>query len=356
MEYSNLDSLIYKAIDNKIFPGCVLGVCDAQEKIVRAFGKHTYEEKGSIVEESTVYDVASLTKTIVTATLMHLLIDSGHCGLKDPVYKYIPEFATNGKEGVLVEHLMSYTVNLTYSYSDDWKGNTSLQTFPSILQMLFDAPLRTIPGESYLYTDTSAILLGEIIRRVAGADLDLLAYRMIFSVLKMEDSTLTPEKLDKNRIVPTEHRTSGELVWGTPHDEKAYVAYTSGVHSGLAGLFTTVPDIMKWVQMILDDGTVRGKRFLSPSAVKLMTNDYYPEKDFRSALGWGDNPTFLALNGVGGQKLLAKGGFTGCFMMGDMKKKKALVFVSNRVYPKRPHDLEPWKEFRRKVVQNVFEM
>jgi hypothetical protein len=85
-----------------------------------------------------------------------------------------------------------------------------------------------------------------------------------------------------------------------------------------------------------------------------MTLDYYPGKSFRSALAWCDGPTYQSLNGAGGKTILAKGGYTGCFMVGDITAKKAVVFLSNRVYPKRPADVEPWQEFRRNVVRCVF--
>ena len=94
---------------------------------------------------------------------------------------------------------------------------------------------------------------------------------------------------------------------------------------------------------------------LSPRAIEFMTIDYYPGKSFRSALGWGDEPTFQSLRGAGGKNILAKGGFTGCFMIGDVAANKAVVVLSNRVYPKRPADVEPWQEFRRNVVRCVFE-
>jgi CubicO group peptidase (beta-lactamase class C family) len=306
------------------------------------------------IDEHSIYDTASLTKTIVTATLMHLLLDEGGCALKDPVSKYIPEFAANGKDGVLIEHLMSYTVQLASPYLDDWKGDTSLWTFPELLQIFYDASLKTVPGEHYLYTDATAILLGELIRRIAGRDLDALADERIFAPLGMRDSTLDPASRDRARIVPTEYRPNGALVWGIPHDEKADVAYASGIQSGLAGLFSTVPDLLRWIEMIFSGGLVNGRKLLSPRAVELMTSDYYPGRKFRSALGWGDDKTFQTLGGVGGNALLAKGGFTGCFMMGDVASRKAVVFLANRVYPRRSANLEPWQEFRRNVAQCVF--
>ncbi len=139
-----------------------------------------------------------------------------------------------------------------------------------------------------------------------------------------------------------------------PNDEKAYVAYASGIQSGLAGLFSTVPDILHWIEMVFGGGRVNGNEFLSPRAIGLMTLDYYPGKSFRSPLAWGDGPTYQSLDGAGGTNILAKGGFTGCFMMGDITAKKAVVFLSNRVYPKRPADVEPWQEFRRNVIECVF--
>jgi CubicO group peptidase (beta-lactamase class C family) len=197
-------------------------------------------------------------------------------------------------------------------------------------------------------------LLGELIRRVAEADLDTLAEQRIFSPLGMGDSTLDPSPREKERFIPTGYRPDGGLVCGVPNDEKADVAYASGIQSGLAGLFSTVSDIMQWIEMVFGGGRVNGSEFLSLRAIELMTLDYYPGKSFRSALAWGDGPTYQSLNGAGGKDILAKGGFTGCFMMGDMTAKKAVVFLSNRVYPKRPADVEPWQEFRRNVVRCVF--
>ncbi len=346
-------ALARQAIEKRIFPGCVLGVMDAGGQDVRALGKPTYDGASS-VDERSIYDVASLTKTIATATLMHLLIDEGRCDLAEPVCKYIPEFAANGKDGVLIEHLMSYTVKLASPYFDDWKGDTSLWTFPELLDIYYGASLKATPGEEYLYTDATAILLGELVRRIAGADLDTLAEQRIFLPLGMRDSTLDPSSRDKDRIVPTGYRPDGKLVWCVPNDEKADVAYATGMQSGLAGLFSSVPDILRWIEMVFGGGRVKGRQFLSPRAIELMTLDYYPEKGFRSALAWGDGPTYQSLDGAGGKNILAKGGFTGCFMVGDITTKKAIVFLSNRVYPKRPADVEPWQEFRRSVVRCVF--
>lgn len=353
MMTEQLSALMRRAIEDAIFPGCVLGVTDDSVQHIQAFGNPTYESAAPIVERS-IYDVASLTKTVVTATLVHLLIDEARCDLAEPVCKYIPEFAANGKDGVLIEHLLSYTVQLDTTYSDNWKGDTTLWTFPEILQLLYAAPLKTTPSEAYLYTDATAILLGELIRRIAGRDLDKLADERIFAPLGMRDSTLDPASQVRDRIVPTGHRPDGKLIWCIPNDEKADVAYASGVQSGLAGLFSTVPDIMRWVEMVFAGGRVNGKTFLSPRAVERMTVDRYPSKPFRSALGWGDGPTYLSLEGAGGPGILAKGGFTGCFMIGNTTTRKAVVFLANRVHPDRPSDLRPWQEFRRNVVRSVF--
>jgi CubicO group peptidase (beta-lactamase class C family) len=184
--------------------------------------------------------------------------------------------------------------------------------------------------------------------------LDTLAEQRIFLPLGMRDSTLNPASRDKDRIVPTGYRPDGKLLWGIPNDEKADIAYGSGVQSGLAGLFSTVPDILRWIEMVFGGGRVNAGEFLSPRAIALMTRDYYPKKSFRSALGWGDGPTYLSLDGAGGKEVLAKGGFTGCFMVGDIAARKAVVFLSNRVHPNRPANVEPWQEFRRNVVRCAF--
>lgn len=350
----HLAALAKRAIAARIFPGCVVGVIDAAGQDVQAFGAATYEDGARRIAQDSIYDVASLTKTVVTATLMHQLIDAGQCKLDEAVATYIPEFAQNGKDVVLVEHLMSYTVALRSAYFDDWKGDTSLWTFAQLLDIYYGASLKTVPGAAYLYTDATAMLLGEIIRRIAGRDLDELAHERIFTPLGMNHSTLDPARFDAARIVPTGYRPDGRLISAFPNDEKAEVAYAAGVQSGLAGLFSTVPDILKWVAMIFAGGRCETGPLFSPRAVDLMTRDYYPGKPFRSALGWGDGKTFDALEGVGGPAILAKGGFTGCFMIGDMAAQRAVVLLANRVHPQRPTDLTPWHAFRRDVVRHVF--
>lgn len=349
-----VEALVRRAIGDRVFPGCAVGVIDAAGQDIAAFGAATYDTGAPGIDKGSIYDVASLTKTVVTATLVHQLIDAGLCSLDDPVAKYIPEFAANGKDAVLIAHLMSYTVQLRSAYFDDWNGDTSLWTLPELLQIYYGASLKAEPGETYLYTDSTAMLLGELIRRIARRDLDVLAEARIFAPLGMADSTLDPNSRDRFRIVPTGHRPDGRLIWGIPNDEKAEVGYLAGLQSGLAGLFSTVPDILKWVAMIFAGGSANGHRVLSQKAVDLMTRDYYPEKPFRSALGWGDGKTYDALAGAGGPHILAKGGFTGCFMIGDMALKRAVVVLANRVHPQRPTDLAPWHAFRCDVVRQTF--
>lgn len=351
----HLTGLAQGAIEDRVFPGCVVGVIDGEGQDIAAFGAATYDEGASPIDQRSIYDVASLTKTLVTATLVHQLIDAGLCRLDDPVAMYIPEFAANGKDAVLIAHLMSYTVQLRSAYFDDWNGDTSLWTFPDLLQVYYGASLKTVPGESYLYTDSTAMLLGELIRRIAGRDLDVLATERIFAPLGMADSSLDPKTRDKSRIVPTGYRPDGRLIWGVPNDEKAEVAYAVGLQSGLAGLFSTVGDVLRWVAMIFAGGRSGTHQVLSETAVARMTHDYYPEKPFRSALGWGDGKTYDGLAGAGGPHILAKGGFTGCFMIGDIARKRAVVLLANRVHPQRPSDLGPWHAFRRDVVRHVFE-
>ena len=140
-----LAALARAAIEQKILPGCVLGLVDGKHRHVNAFGMPTYASQAP-VSRTSIYDVASLTKTIATATLMHLLMDAGQCDLGDPVCAYIPEFAANGKDAVRIEHLMSYTLQLASPYIDDWKGDTSLWTFPELLQLFYAAPLNTATG------------------------------------------------------------------------------------------------------------------------------------------------------------------------------------------------------------------
>lgn len=350
----HLAALAERAIDDRIFPGCVVGITDGAAVEVRAFGTVTYDRGAARIGERSIYDVASLTKTIVTATLAHQMIDEGRCSLDEPVAKYVPEFGANGKQDVRIEHLLSYTVQLRSAYFDDWNGDTSLWTFPELMQVYYAASLKTAPGEAYLYTDSTAMLLGELLRRITGLDLDTLANERIFGPLGMRDSTLDPALMAKSRIVPTGHRPDGKLIWAIPNDEKADVAYAAGIQSGLAGLFSTVPDILKWAAMVFNGGSANGMAVLSARSVELMTRDYYPDKPFRSALGWGDGKTFDGLSGAGGPHILAKGGFTGCFMIGDMTAKRAVVLLSNRVHPQRPTDLRPWMAFRRAVVQHVF--
>jgi len=308
--HSEIQMRIGRAITEKVFPGCVVGVVQKSgDRQVLSFGRFTYEKNSPEVRDESVYDLASITKSIPTASLAATLIESGKLRIKDSVKKYLPDLQHD--HDATIEDLLCYRVHGTQLSKLPYKTFEEICTHA--LENGFDGP----PEES-VYTNLPAFLLGIIIERVGGSTLDRLAQKQFFDPLRMIGTSFPPNMgLRKSHIAPTEIDDRRGEVRGLPHDESAYVFTKAGRAVGHAGLFSTVPDLLNFLEALLQ-GTL-------PAVLEAA----------KRGLGWQTEGMFL---GSQPRNRFGKTGFTGTSIVCDYERGEGFVILSNRTYPKRPPD------------------
>ena len=329
---SGLGSATQDAINKKIFPGCVIGcVRKNGERHVLPFGHFTYKPDSPGVREDTVYDLASITKSIPTASLVLRMFEERTCRPADAVKNYLPELQNDF--GATIEDLLMYRVR--GPRLSELKDKTTKEILAHVFEHGFDAP----PGKS-TYTNLPGLLLGLITERAGGDSLDRLVQKYFFDPFRMTHTTFFPEKPDE--CVPTEiddvrlPAQAGRLVQGVPHDESANVFAKAGHAVGHAGLFSTAPDLLNFLEMLLREPSspiVRGAQ---------------------KGLGWQTNEAWM---GKGrSARTFGKTGFTGTSIVCDVERGIALVILSNRTFPKRPQNSEAINAFRTDIADIIYDM
>jgi CubicO group peptidase (beta-lactamase class C family) len=247
------------------FPGAVLAVGkDGVLAHLQPFGRLSYDEDAAPVRADTMYDLASLTKVIVTTTMAMILVDEGKLDIAKPVSAFLPEFRGGAKDKVTVWHL------LTHSSGVDWWAPLykDLKGKDAYLKRVLAMDLVYEPGSKSVYSDLGVLLLGEILERVAGQDINSFARARLFGPLGMKDTTYLPGPELLPRIAPTENDPwRGHVLRGEVHDENAAALGGIAPH---AGLFGTAPDLARFAQMLLNGGELDGKRVLKAKTVQLM--------------------------------------------------------------------------------------
>ena len=343
-----IDGEVESEIKQRHLPGAVVLVARKGSVVWRkAYGARAVEPAREAMTADTIFDVASLTKVVATATSIMILVEGGKVRLSDPLSNYIPEIKGEGRERITIELLLTHRAGYApdFDLKDRWTG------YDEAIKRLVREPLRDPPGARFVYSDINYIALGEVVRRVSGLGLDEFARRNIFVPLGMRDTGFRPSANLRARIAPTEKRrgqlsylgdtplnAGGETAdadrWlrGEVHDPTSY--RMNGV-AGHAGLFSTADDLAIYCQMILNGGTYRGVRVLSPLTVAEMTRPrLVSEAGWTRGLGWDINTSFSTNRG----DLFPLGsfghtGFTGTSLWIDPASKMFVIFLSNRVHP-----------------------
>ncbi|HEX5135027.1 MAG TPA: exo-beta-N-acetylmuramidase NamZ domain-containing protein [Thermoanaerobaculia bacterium] len=340
-----IDGVVAEAIARGELPGAVVLV-GRRDRIVfrRAYGSRAVLPSREPMTVDTVFDVASLTKPVATATSVLILVKRGRLALGDPVVKYIPEFAPDGgdREKVTVEQLLTHRAGL----APDDPINLYTGTPEEIFTRKYRQPLESPPGTRFRYSDVGYEVLGDLVRRVSGLPLDEFSEREIFRRLGMKDTHFRPLAATRflgdrigladparppiSRIAPTERRDDHWLR-GEVHDPRAFVV---GGVAGHAGLFSTADDLSRWCRMILAGGRLGSTRILSPLGVEAMTRPrFFGDGDLRAlafdvATAYSRNRGDLFPSGSFGHT-----GFTGTSLWIDPSSGVFVVFLSSRLHP-----------------------
>ena len=328
--------VLKKAIEDKATPGATLAVGYRGKVAIRAFGKLSYAAKSPTVKPTTMYDIASLTKVVVTTTLVAKLAEGDFAvplDLDAKVERYLPEWATgpqpDWRHRVTVRHLLTHTSGLP-AFKEYWRTSKSKQ---DTLTKIFAEPLEYEPGTKEVYSDLGIILVAEIIERLTGRKLDDLANSFIFSPLAMKDSMYKPPRKLWPTIAPTEidNQYRHRLIQGEVHDENAFAI---GGVSGHAGVFSTAPDLAAFCQMLLNGGVYAHQRILRRATVAQFTTPQQLSGGART-LGWAV-PTPGGLSGhYFSEQSFGHTGFTGTSIWIDPDRQLFVVLLTNRVHPTR---------------------
>jgi len=333
-------NLLDRAVADGAFPGGVLAVGWNNQLAVHTFGTLTRDANAARVAPGTIYDLASLTKPIVTTTAAMMLVQRGQLNLDAPVQRYLPEFAAAAKSDpdpawrarVTVRMLLLHDSGLPAhrDFYRDAKGKDA------ILARVLAEPLVSEPEKQIEYSDLGFILLGEVVERLTGDSLDEVARQEILAPLAMGSSMFNPPRSLHARIAPTENDMSyrKRLVRGEVDDENAWAM---GGVAGHAGLFSTAGDVAAFAQMILNGGIYAHHRLLARATIDQFTARR-AVGDSARALGW-DVPVEPSSSGrYFSARTFGHTGFTGTSLWIDPDRRLFVVLLTNRVNPTRTND------------------
>lgn len=272
---AGIDQLLADAVARNELPGVVAAVVNKERILyLKAFGKQNVGQNIPMVND-TIFRIASMTKPITSVAIMRL-VEEGKIRLDDPIGTYLPEYkareviaAFNEKDGsfttrpakreITIRHLLAHTSGLGYDF-----------TSPIVAALLKktgkgeqDLPLLFDPGAKWLYS-TSPAVLGDLLKKLTGQSLELHFREKIFQPLQMADTSFyVPE--EKLRRLVTRHKRTGAGLNETPNPSKF-----NAFESGEGGLNSTASDYAAFLQMLLNDGSLRGARLLKPESVRQM--------------------------------------------------------------------------------------
>ncbi len=325
-----VEQTIQAAISEGQTPGAVICVGTAERILyLGAFGRRQEVPRSLPMHTDTIFDLASLTKVVATAPAICLLWQQGQIDLDAPVRCYLPEFSGGHKNRVTVRHLLTHTSGLPAFKNYLQKG---LKGRPeAILTDICQTRLKAPPGKAFIYSDLGFILLGEIVRRVSGWDLDTFCRRFLYQPLRMRWTRFNPPPSWHRRCAATEWR-EGQMTQGVVHDPNAYAL---GGVAGHAGLFSIASDLARFCQMLLREGELNGVRLFEPEVVQAMRTNHCPVEGIQRGLGFDIlSPYSPQMKGdrfpVG---VFGHTGYTGTSLAVDPFKGVFFILLTNRVHP-----------------------
>jgi len=320
-----VDSIVQEAIHAGQIPGAVVLVWHNGQVLYRkAFGYRALEPRRELMTVDTVFDLASLTKVVATTTAVMQLVEKGEVRLNDPVAKYIPEFAQNGKEDITVRGLLTHYSGLEpdLDLTHPWQGRDTA------FSMAFAEKPVNPPGSRFVYSDINFITLGALVERVSKVELDKYCAQNIFTPLKMARTRFLPPATWVPKIAPTEYDEQNRMLRGVVHDPSAR---RMGGVAGQAGLFSTADDLSKFARALIAGSSVLPSLLVE----KMSTPQQPPAAHELRGFGWDIDSPFSTNRG----ELLPVGsfghtGFTGTSLWIDPTTRTYIILLTNAVHPR----------------------
>jgi CubicO group peptidase (beta-lactamase class C family) len=379
--------LLDRSVADQAFPGGTLAIGYKSELWIHPFGHLTYETNSSVVTFDTIYDLASLTKPVVTTTLIAMEVEAGRIDLDTPVGNYLPEWNTgpqpDWRNRVTIRHLLTHTSGLPGHIA----YYQTLRSKREIIRQAMSERLIYEPGEKCDYSDPGFMLLGTILERTTGWSLESLAYARIFCPLNIRQSMFHPAEIANrvknpkeylhrigmikglvgksepgesatdlaivksrtvnrllerarrhlNSLIPptgTDSPLRKQILPGEPHDDNTFAM---GGIAGHAGLFSSAGDLAAFCQMMLNGGIYAHHRLLKRATVEEFISAQPLAKNTR-ALGWVVPTEPSASGKYFSARSFGHAGFTGTSIWCDPEKDLFVILLTNRVHPVRTNE------------------
>ena len=342
-----LDSIANGVIARGIASGVAIGVGRYSRLVhLRGYGTTDWAAGSEAVTDSSLFDIASLTKVIATTTAAMMLEEEGQLDLERPVHLYVPELKAKDKATITPRMLLTHSAGFEAG-APLYRKARGLAEY---LRTIDRRPLEYKPGTGSTYSDWDMVVLQAVIERIVKAPLDSIAARRVFQPLGMRDTRFTPDTADarlRRRIVATDIDSArGGLLRGTVSDQNAWAL---GGVAGQAGLFSSARDLAVFAQMMLNGGAYAGARIVRPGTVARWTARQATTSS--RALGW-DTPAPEASSGhYFSPRSFGHTGYTGTSLWLDPERGVFVVLLMNRISSRGSGD--GYLEVRRAVSDAV---
>jgi uncharacterized protein YbbC (DUF1343 family)/CubicO group peptidase (beta-lactamase class C family) len=326
LDFSRVDAAAADAVASGEIPGVVVLVGRGDAVLLhRAWGMRALVPHPLPMLPDTIFDIASLTKPFGTTLAVMSLVERGQIALDAPLGRYLREFRGAAFSQVTIRRMLAHTAGFPAIPAEGaLEGG-----FPKAAKQLAAKALERLPGSAFQYSDTGFILLAEVVHRVTGEPIDRYLRHAVFEPLHLKDTTYHPGDPQLNRVAPTEF-ADGVLLRGRVHDPRA--RQLGGV-AGHAGMFSTAADLARICRMLLDRGTLEGRRVLRPETVRAMWTPS-PDTDGTRALGWDISSGYArTLAPFFPKGSLGHVGFTGTAVWLDPPTRTYVIILTNRVHP-----------------------
>ena len=337
---ANADRAIAQAIADKTIPGAVLCV-ERHGKIgyLKAYGNKRVYPNTEKMTTGTVFDMASCSKAMSTATCAMILIDRGLLRLNDRVDQYVSGFEnwkdsiTGETEAIRVIDLMTHTSGLPpYAPVQELKKKYGSPNPQAVVNWISHCKRLYAPETGWTYSCCNYIMLQQVIEKITGQTLQQFAHDNIFAPLNMRHTDYRPSKELAALCAPTEKQADGNCLLGVVHDPLACTMM--GGLSGNAGLFSSAEDVATYCAAILNKGELNGKRILSPLAVKCMETVPRSLAQFGHTPGWGISTPYSSNSGdLLSAQTFGHTGYTGTSIVIDPVNDVAIILLTNCVHP-----------------------
>lgn len=350
-----LNVLIEEQIAKNVFPGIEIFFAIGEETCLhQTWGAIEVGNGSSKLQANTIFDIASITKPLATATTVMILQERGLLDLEEPAATFIPELRKEETAQVTLRQLLTHTSGLPA-----WEGLYQQNDKITAWEQLIKIPLQYPTGKNVIYSCLGYLILGEVIRRVTGQKFADFYHENIAVPLKMNNTSFSPWKSvsDLSQIAPTQYCPfRKKLLRGIVHDENSFVFDEEG---GNAGLFSTVTDLFRFCKMVLNGGELDGVRVLSKYSIQTMMNNHNPKDMLPRGLGWEKKESGFGYWSCGTlfpDGAIGHNGFTGTSLWLDPVSQIIVIVLTNRVHISREANLEKMRIFRPRLHNLLLSM